>query len=87
MAVWDGDAAAGLGGTADVVDYAHACGREAVVIWPPGRGYECEPPRAPDCAGGRSASARGGRIPSKIVLNNSGPKTGTMISDQPSAVR
>lgn len=36
MAVWDGAAAAGLGGTADVVDYAHACGREVVVIWPPG---------------------------------------------------
>ena len=36
MAVWDGAPAAGLGGTADVVDYAHACGREVVVVWPPG---------------------------------------------------
>lgn len=36
LAVWDGQDAAGLGGTADVVRYAIAQGRDVVVIWPPG---------------------------------------------------
>lgn len=36
MAVWDGAPAAGLGGTADVVRYAHAQGRDVLVIWPTG---------------------------------------------------
>lgn len=36
VAVWDGEQARGLGGTADVVDYAKAAGREIVIIWPPG---------------------------------------------------
>jgi hypothetical protein len=36
IAVWDGDPAAGTGGTADVVDYARARGRDVRVIWPPG---------------------------------------------------
>lgn len=36
VAVWDGEPARGLGGTADVVDYARAKGREIVIIWPPG---------------------------------------------------
>lgn len=34
IAVWDGELARGLGGTADVVDYARAAGREVVIIWP-----------------------------------------------------
>lgn len=36
VAVWDGEPARGLGGTADIVDYARSAGREVVVIWPPG---------------------------------------------------
>lgn len=36
VAVWDGEPARGLGGTADVVDYAKAVGRETVIVWPPG---------------------------------------------------
>jgi hypothetical protein len=36
MAVWDGNPAAGAGGTADVVHYARECGRPVVVIWPRG---------------------------------------------------
>jgi hypothetical protein len=36
IAVWDGEPARGLGGTADVVDYARTAGRETVVIWPSG---------------------------------------------------
>lgn len=36
LAVWDGDQAAGLGGTADVVKYATELGRRVIVIWPPG---------------------------------------------------
>ncbi|MFI9201091.1 hypothetical protein [Streptomyces sp. NPDC053048] len=36
LAVWDGNGAAGLGGTADVVAYARECGVEVHVIWPPG---------------------------------------------------
>ena len=36
VAVWDGKRARGLGGTADVVQYARAAGREVVIVWPPG---------------------------------------------------
>jgi len=36
LAVWDGKPSAGLGGTADIVTYAHTLGREVVVIWPTG---------------------------------------------------
>jgi hypothetical protein len=36
LAVWNGRRGGGLGGTADVVAYAHECGRPTVVIWPPG---------------------------------------------------
>ncbi len=36
LAVWDGHPARGLGGTADVVTYAHEQGREVRVIWPEG---------------------------------------------------
>lgn len=36
IAVWDGEPARGLGGTADVVEYARSGGRQVVVIWPPG---------------------------------------------------
>jgi hypothetical protein len=36
LAVWDGEPAAGLGGTADVVAYARKLGREVAVIWPRG---------------------------------------------------
>jgi hypothetical protein len=36
VAIWDGKPARGLGGTADVVDYARSVGREIVIIWPPG---------------------------------------------------
>lgn len=36
VAVWDGEPARGLGGTADVVDYAKAAGRQIVIVWPPG---------------------------------------------------
>lgn len=36
IAVWDGEPARGLGGTADVVDYARTAGREVVIIWPSG---------------------------------------------------
>lgn len=36
LAVWDGKPAAGLGGTADVVNYARSVGRRVVVIWPKG---------------------------------------------------
>jgi hypothetical protein len=36
IAVWDGQRARGLGGTADVVRYARGCGHEVVVIWPDG---------------------------------------------------
>jgi hypothetical protein len=35
VAVWDGEPARGLGGTADVVEYARAAGREIAIIWPP----------------------------------------------------
>ena len=36
LAVWDGKPSGGLGGTADVVAYAHTCGVPVRVIWPPG---------------------------------------------------
>jgi hypothetical protein len=36
FAVWDGRHASGLGGTADVVSYARALGRDTVVVWPVG---------------------------------------------------
>jgi hypothetical protein len=36
FAVWDGLPARGLGGTADIVEYARQLCRETVVIWPPG---------------------------------------------------
>jgi hypothetical protein len=34
VAVWDGKEARGLGGTADIVDYARALDREVRIIWP-----------------------------------------------------
>ncbi len=36
LAVWDGQPARGLGGTADVVAYAEQIGRRVTVLWPPG---------------------------------------------------
>ncbi len=36
LAVWDGEASRGLGGTADVVAYAREKGRAVSVIWPQG---------------------------------------------------
>lgn len=36
LAVWDGQPARGLGGTADVVDYARARDKPVTVIWPDG---------------------------------------------------
>jgi hypothetical protein len=36
LAVWDGEDAGGLGGTADVVAYARARGVPVRVVWPPG---------------------------------------------------
>jgi hypothetical protein len=36
VAVWDGEPARGLGGTADVVAYARECGVPVTVIWPEG---------------------------------------------------
>lgn len=36
LAVWDGQPAAGLGGTADVVRYARAQGKLVTIIWPEG---------------------------------------------------
>jgi hypothetical protein len=36
VAVWDGQPAKGLGGTADIVDYAQRCGKDVRVIWPTG---------------------------------------------------
>jgi len=35
LALWDGEPAAGLGGTADIVSYAQSIGRNVRVIWPP----------------------------------------------------
>lgn len=36
IAVWDGDPARGLGGTADIVDYARLTGVPVTVLWSPG---------------------------------------------------
>jgi hypothetical protein len=36
IAVWDGKKAQGLGGTADIVQYARERSREIVIVWPPG---------------------------------------------------
>jgi hypothetical protein len=36
FALWDGEAARGLGGTADVVAYARSRGREVTILWPEG---------------------------------------------------
>lgn len=36
LAVWDGQPAGGLGGTADVVAYARSNGKPVAVIWPEG---------------------------------------------------
>lgn len=36
LAIWDGQPARGLGGTADVVRYARSVGKRVVVIWPLG---------------------------------------------------
>jgi hypothetical protein len=36
FAVWDGAPAAGLGGTADIVQYAKDSGTVVEIIWPPG---------------------------------------------------
>jgi hypothetical protein len=36
FAVWDGGPSRGLGGTADVVEYAKSKRREVEIIWPPG---------------------------------------------------
>ncbi|NGY65944.1 hypothetical protein G7043_44365 [Lentzea sp. NEAU-D13] len=36
VAVWDGEPARGLGGTADVVAKAREVGREVLVVWPQG---------------------------------------------------
>ncbi len=40
LAIWDGLPAAGLGGTADVVRYARAAGKDVEVIWPAGAARE-----------------------------------------------
>jgi len=36
IAVWDGKPAGGLGGTADVVDFARRKGKDLMIIWPVG---------------------------------------------------
>lgn len=36
LAVWDGEPARGLGGSGDIVSYAHDVGRPVTVIWPRG---------------------------------------------------
>ncbi len=36
LAVWDGESAGGLGGTADVVLYARERGKDVEIIWPEG---------------------------------------------------
>ncbi|HEX6520254.1 MAG TPA: hypothetical protein VF070_09625 [Streptosporangiaceae bacterium] len=38
LAVWDGRPAGGLGGTADIVEYAQKQGKPTTVIWPDGSG-------------------------------------------------
>jgi hypothetical protein len=34
LAVWDGKPSRGLGGTADVVNYAQSSGRQVAIVWP-----------------------------------------------------
>ena len=36
IAIWDGDVAAGKGGTGDIVAYAKEQGKKTHIIWPPG---------------------------------------------------
>ena len=36
VAIWDGQPAKGLGGTADIVDYARSLAKPVVVLWPSG---------------------------------------------------
>lgn len=36
IAVWDGKKAQGLGGTADIVDFARHLGKQVIVVWPDG---------------------------------------------------
>lgn len=36
IAVWDGEAAQGLGGTADIVKYTRALGKTIFIVWPEG---------------------------------------------------
>jgi hypothetical protein len=36
LAVWDGQSAKGLGGTADIVSYARQLGKAVAIIWPEG---------------------------------------------------
>jgi hypothetical protein len=36
VALWDGEEARGLGGTADIVQYARGLGRQVDVVWPHG---------------------------------------------------
>jgi hypothetical protein len=36
IAVWDGEVARGLGGTADVIGYARELGKRVLVLWPEG---------------------------------------------------
>ena len=38
VAVWDGEPARGLGGTADIVGYARETGTVVIVVWPDGMG-------------------------------------------------
>ena len=45
LAVWDGQPAGGLGGTADVVAYARQRGVDVHVIWPPGSARIVPAPR------------------------------------------
>lgn len=36
LAVWDGKPSRGLGGTADIVNYAQSSGRKVTIVWPAG---------------------------------------------------
>jgi len=47
LAVWDGKAAGGLGGTADIVAEARAKGKAVTVIWPDGAAREQPPTPLP----------------------------------------
>lgn len=47
LAVWDGEPARGLGGTADVVAYARRVGRPVRVVWPSGVGRAAQSGRPP----------------------------------------